>query len=468
MSKLGQTDFPTYTPGYLQRLAVRPEAAVGDSATLTSDWQEVKVLSAQISEEIERTEDNSKRGTLSLLEQFDGKRASTWTLESRLRVQAGLGPNPSEHDILTAGGLAHSVVLTMVNIAGGPFVVGDVLTGAAGSATVTNVSGGGDELRVSPISGTWTKGESLTGSISGASGDLDVLSHVYDQFVVGAGAASPAAPYSTLGLVSDAGAFGEVLQGAYVSVMRWAWDGADSAKFNAEGVGQRKAYSGPAVVQGVYGAAATDVIVDEAEQFEIGALIQFEGDAGATNEGYRVTEVDTATNTIKVSPGLNTGVSDQAAVGPLYPAATAQAGAIVNSNVGLFVFDLFGTPAQVCTVSGFVQIETTFGNNGDCFGRDTYTEAWPMNRRVTGEVVLKAMGPDATRIRRSREESVTTSAMVVLATQDAQVRIAMVKVQLDPVASLDIPEEDAIQITYTFKALGTTGDDEIQVNYENR
>lgn len=467
MSKVGDTNYPNYSPGYLQRFAVRPESAIGDSASTTGDWQELKVMSAQISEEIERTEDNSKRGTLSLLEQFDGKRASTWNMESRLRVQSALGPLPSEHDVLVAGGLALSTTLTVVNIVGGPFVVGDVLTGAAGSATVTNVSGGGDELRVSPITGTWTKGESLTGSISGAQADLDVLTHSYDQYVVGGGAASPPAPYSTLGLISDVGAFGEALQGAYVSVLRWSWDGADSAKFNAEGVGQRKAYCGPAVVQGPFGAASTDITVDEAEQFEVGALIQFDGDAGAANEGYRVTAANTATNVLTIAPGLDVGVADQAAVGPLFPAATAQAGDIINSNVGLFVFDLFGTPAQVCTVNGFVQIETTFGHNGDCFGRDTYTEAWAINRRVTGEVVLKAMGADAKRIRQSREESVTTSAMIIMSTQDSRVRIAMAKVQLDPVATLDIPEEDAVQITYTFKALGITGDDEVQVNYEN-
>lgn len=464
--------YPTYSAGRAQRVTFRPETTVGDSFSLSSGWasteQELKVLSFSLTEEIERTEDNSKRGTLTLQSQFDGTRTGTFTLERYADVTTSQGPLPDEDGILNAFGMPVTQLIT-VSGTSGSLSPGDTITGgSSGSTCVYRSTLGSGELVCDTFSAAFTKDEAIS-STGPYAATLDYITNRY-EFDDSTGVSGT---YTSVGFLSDTDSVGEVAKGAFITAVQYSWDGGDAVKMSIEGMtGQQARCSTSAVNNGGgYAAASTSIVVDDAQRFEVGSLVQFPDSDTNSGAGYQVTAINYTTDTLTIAPGLATGVSDNDAIGPLFPTVVAPTGSKIDSTAGSFVFDVSGAAITACTTSGFFRIETAYGDNRDCFGSDTYDAAWAMNRRVTGEVTVKVKAADMAAINQSRRSGQTQDVYALLGPSDevnnnGLLYIYAPTVQIDPVSTLEIPEEDAVQVTFSLKCLGTT-DNELQINYDH-
>jgi len=263
--------------------------------------------------------------------------------------------------------------------------------------------------------------------------------------------------------VSDLEAYGEYVFDAHVGKITWSWDGGDACKIGYEGIFSHKNVAGTTTCIGdqLVGDATIEVV--DASLFEVNSFVRAGTNSGAAFGGYRVTAVDETLNTITISPAIEVAtVPAGTEIGPDIPIGVLSVGGVmIDGNSGVVGV---GTEAY-STVSGKVTCETTLEHTGDEFGLPFFGSVFALRRRVTLEFTLRATKAALLPILESRRGTQKGILIDLGMTPGSSVRLAMNKVEFNPVEAIEIPDEAAIQATISGIALGTSDNDELVVAY---
>jgi hypothetical protein len=260
-------------------------------------------------------------------------------------------------------------------------------------------------------------------------------------------------------LVNDNESYGEYLHDAIVTMFKYSFNGGDAAMIDMEGIASYKAIATRTLVNGAEAAGQTIITVDDTTGIEADSYVQGTGDAGGGNAGYRVTSITNQT-TMVISPALATGWADNAQVGPIFTTSST-VGTPIDGNSGSVSIG----GSTYAMIEGSVTIEATVQDNRDNFGSAIYTDAFYINRRITGTLTCKLNRTNQVLAVIGRSNVQAQVIINVGTTSTNIIRMTMPYCEMNPVASIDIPEEEAIQVTFEYVALASSGDDEITILY---
>ena len=206
-------------------------------------------------------------------------------------------------------------------------------------------------------------------------------------------------------------------------------------------------------------AGATSIEVTDGEKFDVGAKIIIGGDDNG-GQGYTITAI--SGNTLTIDPGLSADASAGAEVKPWLPDASSVSFGDPLESESFAV--LFGTDSKLVR-----NIELTIANNIRIVDDELTGDLYPTGkiegeRRINGRIAMY-LRPDEvpmfTEAYAGKERAVTITGGE---STGSKIRIEMPRVQLEvPTVGTDGPAA-TIEINYT--ALGTTGEDEIQIIFE--
>lgn len=203
----------------------------------------------------------------------------------------------------------------------------------------------------------------------------------------------------------------------------------------------------------------TAIPVNDAKKFKVGGRIKI-GDDDNAGTGFEITAVDVAANTLTISPGIATAQAAGAPVEPFLPTGT-----------------VVGTPIEARDVSVVVggvatkvkDIDLTIDNNvqylEDEIGPEPYPTAYVTGRRsVSGSLSLYFRQDDLKYFHDGYQGN--ELALEIDCGQDAgkRARFLMNRVSLS-VPRVN-PTAPTVELNMDFVALGTNGEDEIQLNFD--
>lgn len=271
---------------------------------------------------------------------------------------------------------------------------------------------------------------------------------------------APDSTITPLLLVNDIESYGEYAHDAIVSRVNFLVSGSDACKIEIEGIHSHKALITRTQLNGAEAAGQTVLTVDDGRKVEVDSYAQVTGDSGGGDAGYRVTAV--SGNNITVSPALAVGGADDAQVGPIFtPSSTA--GNVIDGNSGSL---LIGGAITALIMEGNIAIEASLQDTRDnAFNAGKYDDVFYVNRRVTGQVKCKLNRTNDLLALHGRGNVQTALVLTLGTTAGSIVTITLPYVEWNPIDSIDIPEENAIEINATFVALASAGNDEIQIDF---
>lgn len=157
-----------------KQLAGKVETIEGTAETLAAADAKVLVYNQKIEYDPQRFKQNPIRSSLSKLKKITGQLPGQLSFSFLLQGSGSISTQPEWVKYFRACGTQINVVYTITvgAIASGPFVHGEVITGASSSATgrvIKNTANGTTTLYFVALSGTFSSGETITGGTSGAS-----------------------------------------------------------------------------------------------------------------------------------------------------------------------------------------------------------------------------------------------------------------------------------------------------------
>ena len=194
----------------------------------------------------------------------------------------------------------------------------------------------------------------------------DVLKHAFGTETVSGGVSVTYSPLKDMSALSASiyGYHGGILEGVYGAVVQnfsLSWSGDDAVQWTATGVAKDYIFAGSSPANGA-DTTATALVVDDADFFTVGALVQIDTDDN-TGAGYQVTAVDHATETLTITPAATW--SDNDVVAAFVPTGTyagdplyTPAGSISFDNGSTTTTDLSG---NLAVATGVDLINTEHG-----------------------------------------------------------------------------------------------------------
>lgn len=207
----------------------------------------------------------------------------------------------------------------------------------------------------------------------------------------------------------------------------------------------------------------TTVEVDDAKLFRVGGRVQFKDAAGNvfnnSDAGYEITDVNTTTDTITVTPGCEVGLIIDDYVEPYLPTGT-QTGSPAESRETTVSFDGGSTSAVIKNMS--LAIDDAVEYQEDEITTQGYPTSYVEGRRsVSGSVAMLFRTNDLTYFHDGYE--INEVDMQIKCGVDAvgtRLTINMNKV------SLPVPRKNytapTVELAMDIVALGTNGEDEIE------
>lgn len=276
---------------------------------------------------------------------------------------------------------------------------------------------------------------------------------------------------STLGTMSlHRNINGVVLQsmlGASTETMKISASGTDDPKFSFEGSAFDMLHTGYSTLAAECAASAT-VVVADADQFEVGSIIQVGTSTGtgtaATGTGHRVTAKTTVTLT--VTPSVTGTQASGLAVVPFSPTETT-AGVPISGNLGSLTANFAGAGALTLPIT---QFELTLKNNlkwhdDAAFSAIPvdYTPGW---RDVTGSISLRARRDQVIALGHYRNSIASIYDLVVTCGSATGTRfvIDIDRAEVDG-AQMEVPDADECMIQLPFVAMGSAGADEFTLSF---
>ncbi len=164
--------------------------------------------------------------------------------------------------------------------------------------------------------------------------------------------------------LNDLENYSELMHGALGTQLKLSFGGDADGMITISGKYSDIKRTGTTTLAAILNATDVTATVTEAEYFEVGGYIQFDGDVGP----YKITAVDTATNVLTFSPAAATGAANGSTVSPVIPTGTT-AGSPLSGIYGSVT--LGGVTASV--LSGDVTIDFNVQTADGEYGRNRYS-----------------------------------------------------------------------------------------------
>jgi hypothetical protein len=252
-------------------------------------------------------------------------------------------------------------------------------------------------------------------------------------------------------------------RGCTVSTMTAELVNAGAFKFMSSGGFMEMGWVGTDTLNGGEPTAETDIVVDNPKRFKAGGKVEFVESGTVydnTSSGYTISSVNVATNTVVISPGLETDLDDASTIRPFLPTGT-EVGSPVESRLGKAVIDSVDTEIKSMTLE--------IGDPVEYLGEEITTTQYPekyveATREITGEIALYFRERDAKYFYEGQSNLVIPVKMV-----SGNVSGSIVEI-LNPYTSIEVPalEEDdpTIAMTMAIKSTGSSGEDSSTLTFK--
>lgn len=253
------------------------------------------------------------------------------------------------------------------------------------------------------------------------------------------------------------------LSGCTVGSGKFSLATKDGAKIEMSGQGMQMGWAGTDETASLAAESATTIVVLDAKKYTENAMIEFvESDVvkNNTDAGYTVTAVDTDTNTLTITPGLEEEIASGSVVQGWLPAGT-EVGSPLESRKGYAQIDGSDFPVQSmdCNISDapkYLDDEITVSG---------YVEDYAETERsVSGTAKIYFRQDDVGYFYDGLSSASRELDMVIGDTAGSIVEIAQ------PNASLSVPSieeaDPTVALSMPYVGLGTDGEDSISITYK--
>lgn len=388
--------------GYEKKVFATVETAFGTFVKPAATGA-MKVLSFGASHSQDRHNRADSRATRSVLERITGRKTTSWTLEKYM-IPSGTGSTSPDDDILLASVFGKSTAVS-----------------STVEYTLTNDQSGFD------IEGTVSPSFSLVREAS--------------RTVM------------------------ESLAGCYVESLTISGAGADEPKFAYEGVAKTHIHTGST---GVVSSVSTDEVTlnsGQGKDYEAGSVVYFTTSDGSTvrdnnsSAGFKVSSISGDVLTVESNP---TGLQAGDLCLPFVPSETT-AGSPVNGISGSVSIT---SPATSLILTGF---EVTIKNNYKPFGDEAFqseiTDYITNFREVSGSLTVRARRDQLVELGVRKNFTARDVAVTFGSGSGTTFVLDMDQIEIG-FGDLSIPEAEEGTFTLPFVALGSSGEDEIQLTHQ--
>jgi hypothetical protein len=252
----------------------------------------------------------------------------------------------------------------------------------------------------------------------------------------------------------------ESIIGATVESATIKLSGGSEPRVTFEGFGADHVHTGASTLgaQASSGASSITLTAATIGNIGVGSIIQVGSDTNSS-AGYEVTTVNTSTYVCGISPVMGSTVSNGSTVLPFAPSETT-AGSPISGTLGSLTVD--------ATALLITEAEITIKNNHKPVNDEAFTalvtDYIPGFREVTGKVTVR--GRRDFFIHLGNRKLFTTKDLQLICGTTAGSKL---KIDLDfaefEFSPVDIPESEEAMFEIPFKALGSSGEDEITVTW---
>jgi hypothetical protein len=178
-----------------------------------------------------------------------------------------------------------------------------------------------------------------------------------------------------------------------------------------------------------------------------------------TDSGYEVTAVNTTTEIVTISPGLESALGDAATIRGYLPTGT-ETGSALESRKGKAVFDSVDTPVQSMSV--------TINDPAQMLSDEITTTDYPEEyvetvRNISGSVAVYFRKDDLAYFYDGQNSNQVDLDLVVGDTAGSIVTLSM------PQTELEVPQvsesDPTVALNMNFKALGSSGEDSATITF---
>lgn len=257
-------------------------------------------------------------------------------------------------------------------------------------------------------------------------------------------------------------AYAEAVRGAWVDKLTINIAGGEPPRWSAEGGAVYLITTGSGTtVNGAHSSsdATIQLATDEAEEISVGSIVQF-GSEDNSGAGYEVTAVDLSTDIITISPGLAGGLSGGEAVKPFAPSETT-AGSPIAGTLGTFNVDSAAFPITAATIelsNEIIVVDNEAGQTGP-------TDYIPgPDRMVTGSLSIRVTANETIELGKRRTFVARDIDLTCGSTAGAKVQVRVQYAEFE-FSNVEIPDAPEATITIPFRALGSSGEDELTVKF---
>ncbi len=244
----------------------------------------------------------------------------------------------------------------------------------------------------------------------------------------------------------------QALFGAFVESLSLKLEGGKPPMISAEGPAADIAETGRTTLNGGLSGGETDIVVTDAQAGEVGSVIKI-GTSDNSGAGHQVTAKSGTTWT--VTPAVSGAQSNGAEVTACVPSETV-AGNPIPGISGSLVVDSVTLP--------ITSFDVVLKNNWDVIGdeafQSTITDGIPGFREVSGNIGVRARR-DLVLYLLKRKDFVTRDLRITCGSTSGkklQVDIDYAEFEFE---APDVPEGSVVTAKIPFKALGSSGEDEM-------
>lgn len=253
--------------------------------------------------------------------------------------------------------------------------------------------------------------------------------------------------------------FQQGVRGAIVQNLSFNWSGDDAVQWSASGVGANIIQAGSTLANG--GDTGTSLVVDDADYFTVGALIQIGGDDNS-GAGFQVTAVDHSTQTLTIDTS-HTWL-DNDTVAPFLPAGT-YAGNPLYTPAGSISFDNGSSTTR--DISGSLTIATGIDLLNNEHGSSEATDVILTGMREVDMSVDFYVKEDETYLMSEWRRKVSQDIIKVLGdTAGSRLKINMNSAEIDP-QDVSQGDDGAARFSANIIALGSgSGENECTLVFD--
>lgn len=261
----------------------------------------------------------------------------------------------------------------------------------------------------------------------------------------------------TVSLVREFNAvLSEAIAGACVNSVKLSMSGGDVPKLSYEGFGWTMAHTGVAVLNGAVAGGASTFTTTAAtnRNITVGSVVSLGSDTNS-GAGYQVTAVNTSTYVCTFTPVAVTGASDGASVAPYVPTETTSGNPAAGIDGAITVGG-----ASLPLTAFEVTLSNAVKEINDEANQQTTTDYIPGIREITGKVTVRARQDQIIRIGRSRAFA-TEAISAACGTTAGKILTVSIPYAEIIVPSVEVPESEEGTFELAFKALGSSGADDM-------